>query len=587
MTQTPSPPLSRRDLLACCGVVALALAARLFHLWEQADNPLLATPLLDARSYLDWSRQILAGDLASRHQRAFYQAPLYPYFLALVGKLFGPGLGAIRIVQALLGALAAGLVFAAGRRLFGWGAGLVAGVMLALYAPALFNEALLQKEALATFLAASVLLLLVWAAQGSGSSTVVGLGRWLELGVVLGLFALLRENALLLVPALGLGLLLRPRLEPERPGGWRPAGALVLGAALVLAPVVVRNRLVAGEWLLTTAQAGPNFYIGNHAGASGTYQPLSPGRSDVSFERRDARVLAEAALGRELSAREVSRYWWGRGLAFVRAEPLAWLRLTATKVWMVLHRYELADTESLALYARTSPWLAGLAKWVHFGLLLPLAAAGVAFTRRRWRELLPIYLVASFFALGVALFFVFGRYRLPLAAWLACFAGVAVVEGWSCLRRRQWRALGLPLGVAILVALLVNWPTPKAWSAGEDMGLVNLGVALASAGRYDEALAAYAEALERSPSLIEGQLNRGNLLLVLGRTREAMPHLLNAARLAPGDGEPLFQLGHAHRALGDRRAARAAFEAGLVLARRAKDRDLESRLLEALRAEAP
>ena len=49
---------------------------------------------------------------------------------------------------------------------------------------------------------------------------------------------------------------------------WRAA------TALVLAPVALRNRAAGGELVLTTSQAGANFYIGNHPGADGRYQPL-------------------------------------------------------------------------------------------------------------------------------------------------------------------------------------------------------------------------------------------------------------------------------------------------------------------------
>ena len=55
---------------------------------------------------------------------------------------------------------------------------------------------------------------------------------------------------------------------------------------------LLRNRVVAGEFHLTTSQLGPNFYIGNHPGADGSYRPLSFGRGDALREREDATRLA-------------------------------------------------------------------------------------------------------------------------------------------------------------------------------------------------------------------------------------------------------------------------------------------------------
>ena len=80
--------------------------------------------------------------------------------------------------------------------------------------------------------------------------------------------------------------------------------------------------MVGGEWFLTTAQLGPNLFIGNNARANGLYAPLRWGRGDPRLERQDATKLAEAAEGRRLTPGEVSRHWTARTLADVRAEPV-------------------------------------------------------------------------------------------------------------------------------------------------------------------------------------------------------------------------------------------------------------------------
>jgi hypothetical protein len=53
-----------------------------------------------------------------------------------------------------------------------------------------------------------------------------------------------------------------------------PALIFAAGCSLVLLPVGLRNLAVGREFHLTTSQFGPNFYIGNHAGARGTYESL-------------------------------------------------------------------------------------------------------------------------------------------------------------------------------------------------------------------------------------------------------------------------------------------------------------------------
>ena len=90
---------------------------------------------------------------------------------------------------------------------------------------------------------------------------------------------------------------------------------LALGLAALLVPVGLRNAHVGGAFLLTTAQMGPNFYIGNHRGADGTYAPMRAGRGDPTFERDDARAIAEDDLGRALTPAQVSDYWMTRSFA--------------------------------------------------------------------------------------------------------------------------------------------------------------------------------------------------------------------------------------------------------------------------------
>lgn len=567
------------DGFAFAAIFLLALAVRLLCLQQLGGFPLFDFPLADSRVYLEWARQIVAGDLWSRSQGAFYQAPLYPYFLAAVSGLAGESLAAIRLAQALIGALGCGLLTVAGRLLFDRPTGVLAGVLLALYAPAVFTESLIQKEALAVALAAALLLSLALAGRREP------VWPWLAAGVALGALSLLRENALLLAPVLA-GWLLLSRRDPPA-AGTHDRGPRVLafltGMALVLVPVAVRNAAFGGGLALTTSQAGPNFYIGNHAGATGSYVPLLAGRSDPAFERRDATELAEQAEGRKLAPGEVSSYWLGRALAFAGEEPGAWLALLARKAWMVMHRFELADTEDLYLFRQASPLLTALSWLGNLGVLLPLAVGGVVLTWSRRRELAPLYLTAATLLLSVALAFVFSRYRLPAVPALALLAAAGLRDAWLRARAGKLRSLAPATLAVALVAVPVNWPAPAAWRGGTGMAFSNLGAALAGQGRLDEAISQYEKALALTPDLVEGQLNLGSTLLVQGRVEEALPHLERAAALQPADAEIELQLAFAHERRGDRAAARTRARHALELARRSGSPELAARAAALLR----
>ena len=148
---------------------------------------------------------------------------------------------------------------------------------------------------------------------------------------------------------------------------------LAIGLTVVFFPVTLRNYIVGEEFVLTTSQLGPNFYIGNNKDATGFYRPLIWDRSDWKFERIDAQNLAEKDLGRELTPNEVSDYWLAEALSDMREDPANWLRLMGKKWLMVWNSVEISDSESIYAHFRFSNLLNSLGQVFHFGVLFPLA----------------------------------------------------------------------------------------------------------------------------------------------------------------------------------------------------------------------
>src|SRR6202008_4070523 len=131
----------------------------------------------------------------------------------------------------------------------------------------------------------------------------------------------------------------------------RLVAAFMLGLAIILLPVAIRNYAVGGGFYLTTSQFGPNFFIGNNANADGTYMSLRFGRGAPEYERQDATELAEHATGRALTPSEVSSYWTDRALDFITAHPAQWVSLVGRKFLLLVNATEMLDTESQESYA--------------------------------------------------------------------------------------------------------------------------------------------------------------------------------------------------------------------------------------------
>ncbi len=94
------------------------------------------------------------------------------------------------------------------------------------------------------------------------------LRRAFLLGLALG-FAALTRAPFLLLPAIIFPWVAWSGRSEKRPAHLEHAALCLAVAASVLAPWVIRNRLVLGEWVTGTTTAGYTAIIGNHPGATG------------------------------------------------------------------------------------------------------------------------------------------------------------------------------------------------------------------------------------------------------------------------------------------------------------------------------
>jgi tetratricopeptide (TPR) repeat protein len=204
---------------------------------------------------------------------------------------------------------------------------------------------------------------------------------------------------------------------------------------------------------------------------------------------------------------------------------------------------EIVDSDDFYLYQEWSPLLNGLTQVGNFGILAPIAALGVALTWKERRRLIILYALILTMAFSVALFYVFGRYRLPLVPMLALFAGAAVVRISALIRSRKLGLLLSSLAIAVLAWFVVH--RPIVGSPGPTVaGYSNLARVFAKTGKPDEAIANYKRALQIEPQSAEVQYNLGSLLGMRGNIQEAKQHLEEAVKIQPGYAEAHSNLGN-------------------------------------------
>ncbi len=143
--QRATPSMGRFEwamLLLCF----TALALRVIHLLQTAAVPTSHSLSGDALAYFEWAKRIAAGDWMG--DQPFYQAPLYPYVLALLIKAFAADVVGVHFAQALVGATSVAFIGLAGRWMFSPAIGLVSASILAVYPPAIYYDGIIQKTCL-------------------------------------------------------------------------------------------------------------------------------------------------------------------------------------------------------------------------------------------------------------------------------------------------------------------------------------------------------------------------------------------------------------------------------------------------------
>ena len=273
------------------------------------------------------------------------------------------------------------------------------------------------------------------------------------------------------------------------------------------------------------------------------------------------REILRLVWNRELSAGEVSDHWLRRSLDYIQSNPANWLALLARKWFMVWNAREVEDSDDFYIYRQWSWLLDLLASVTHFGMLAPLAAAGLWFTRDQWRRLWLLYAMILTLAASVAIFYVFGRYRYPLVPVLVLFAGAAVVELWRRYKERQWQDAYAACLTFIIAAFIVNWPIYEHRGPGAG-GYNNLSNAFYNQGNVDDAIRFARKALEIEPQYGVAHYNLGNLYAGLGKYELAQSYFQQALRIYPNFAD-------AHANLGQLLAERGDVESGITYFRRA------------------
>lgn len=409
---SPAAPGPQGGALPWIGLFALAAALRIAHVLALVQQPVFWDANTqggsDMSGFIRFATQLATqGGFWDRRGIYTYSPPLFPFILAGLFRLLGPDLALAAAVQGLLSAVTCLLIGWGALHLFGERriAYLAAG-LAALYGPFIFFTTKLHGTTVELAAAALAFGAIAWAIRGPAP------WRWFVAGLAIGVTAWGRPPFLAVAGAAALGLLVRP--GAGRRDGVGAAAMVLLGTLAVSAVAVARTALLGGPVVPITDQLGMAWRLAN---SSDSYV------LNYRYPRGPVMPVLSLAFGAH-QLKKAALYWWG---------------------------YEVPQNMNSYFIREFSPVLR--LPLLTFWVVTPLAWLGLWWQRRRWRELLPLFLALLACYLSTVVFFIAARYRIPIVPGLLPFAALALAGLWDRWRAGGWRAVAVP--AAVCVALMV------------------------------------------------------------------------------------------------------------------------------------
>ena len=572
-----------------------ALIIRLLYLNQIESIPIFDNPVMDEKYHIELAEQINSDE--GLPDEPFFRAPMYPYLLASLSKLTSGSLFWIRFIQILLGSLLPLLIYLLGLKLFNRQIAFWSAVAALFYPTFLYYDSSLLITFLITLL--SVFLILYLYRYNSNSFI-----NPITVGILLGAAGLARPNILLLGPFLliWIWVILKPKIGIKK----ALIHYLVIGltSIMIILPITIRNYQVSGDFVFIAWQGGMNFYIGNNHQSTGWSATL-PG-IDKSWEGgyNEAIAFAEQNKKRSLKKSEVSDFWTQETIREIKEYPSDFFQLLIKKIRLLINGYEIPNNTNIYLAKDYSPIIDILLfnKYIYFpfGILIPLALIGIAFSLKEWRKFLPIYLFLFAYGGSLVLFFVCARFRQPLIPFFILFAVYAVYQIINQIKKKEMKNLLLIVVVLLLLfaesnhdILNLNQQRVKAedyhllgnsylehnnLAAAETeykksiiadstfaRGYNNLGLVNGRRSKYIDAARNFEKAIQLDPNVVESYMNYATIEIIKGDFIKAIQILETTKQRFPLNDFVMLKLGMTYFQAGRLEDAKIAVEQAIRL----------------------
>lgn len=244
-----------------------------------------------------------------------WEPPIYPYLIAGVFKVFGiysrPSAIVLLAINSCFASLTCIPIFMIAARCFNQRVALWTAWVWALLPNIIYwSTRWIWETSIAAFLLALIFYLTLVLEERDG------VRPWIEFGLLWGLAALLNTSLLSFLPASGLWIWYR-RAKVGK-SSFRGVAIASLVFCIMIAPWIIRNQRVFGQFIFIRSNFGEELRLGNGPGATGLWMDyLHPTKNAQEFAQY--RQMGELAYVAERKR---------EALAFIREDRLRFIRLS-------------------------------------------------------------------------------------------------------------------------------------------------------------------------------------------------------------------------------------------------------------------
>lgn len=249
-------------------------------------------------------------------------APIYPYILSLVFKVFGiyskGSAFTILLINSLFSSLTTIVIYYIAKTAINRSVGLLSAIVFAVYPPAIWHSInTIWNTTLSTFFVTVLILYSLYTYQRLNN------GKSVVCGVLMGLTALTNPVIMAFYPFFFLWLYTKLRNSVTNVSVY--ITLIIISFIVTLSPWLVRNYMVFGKFILVKSTLGVELRLGNNPNATGSFAMEGGNALHPTLSKK------EMILFNELKEIGYVKYSSREAWNFIYKNPLKVLMLTANR----------------------------------------------------------------------------------------------------------------------------------------------------------------------------------------------------------------------------------------------------------------